>query len=96
MLEKAEPLCLERLEARILDLRKAYPRVKTPGLWGLLERYGLGENMLRVVRRSHETAAYKVRVEKGIKCGVVTRKGFEAGGGGGWGEVLVNTKEFIH
>ena len=48
-------------EARLLDLRKAYPRVNKPALWMLLERYGLGENMIRVIRGLHETTRYKVR-----------------------------------
>ena len=31
----------EWLSARLLYLRKAYPRVNKPTLWMLLERYGL-------------------------------------------------------
>ena len=31
----------EQPEARLLDLRKAYPRVNRPAMWQLLERYSL-------------------------------------------------------
>ena len=31
----------DRMVARLLDLEKAYPRVRKPALWMLLERYGL-------------------------------------------------------
>ena len=30
----------ELLAARLLDLRKAYPRVNKPALWGILQKYG--------------------------------------------------------
>ena len=36
----------ERVEARLLDLRKAYPRVNRPALWRLLQRYGVDGNFL--------------------------------------------------
>ena len=29
------------MEARLLNLKKAYPRVSRPGMWAILERYGL-------------------------------------------------------
>ena len=34
--------------ARLLDLRKAYPRVSKPALWMLLERYGMNGNAWKV------------------------------------------------
>ena len=48
-------------EARMLDLRKAYPRVSKPALWGLLKRYGLWGSFLDTVVDLHETTEYKVR-----------------------------------
>ena len=42
-------------EARLLDLRKAYFRVNKPALWMLLNRYGLGENMIRVIKGLRES-----------------------------------------
>ena len=56
-------------EAWLLGLRKAYPRVNKPGLWGLLERYGLGENMLRVVRGLHETTTYRMMGKEWVSGG---------------------------
>ena len=52
---------MEIPEARLLDLRKAYPRINRPVMWGILERYGLHGNMLSTVRDLHETAFYKVK-----------------------------------
>ena len=49
-----------------LDLRKAYPKVNKPALWMLLDRYGLGENMMRVIKGLHETTSYKVRGMEGV------------------------------
>ncbi len=39
--------------AILLDLRKAYPRVNRPFLWGLLQRYGIRERALRVLKDLH-------------------------------------------
>ena len=36
--------------ARLMDLRKAYPRVNKPALWAMLERYGMGERCLRILK----------------------------------------------
>ena len=66
-------------EARLLDLRKAYPRVNRPGLWMLLERYGLGGNMTRVVRGLHETTRYKVRGKEGTSGEWVPERGLREG-----------------
>ena len=41
--------------ARLLDLRKAYPRVNKPALWSLLERCGLNGHCLNVIMDLHET-----------------------------------------
>ena len=40
--------------ARLLDLRKAYPRVNKPALWRLLRRYDLEGDFLRVLMDLHE------------------------------------------
>ena len=48
-------------EARLLDLRKAYPRVGHPALWSILKRYGLKGNFLNTVMDLHETTEYRVR-----------------------------------
>ena len=66
-------------EARLLDLRKAYPRVNKPALWMLLERYGLGENMIRVVRGLHETTRYKVRGKEGVSGEWLPERGLREG-----------------
>ena len=61
------------MAARLLDLRKAYPRVNKPALWRLLERYGLGGHFLRVIRDLHETTEYKVRGRVGCSGSWVDR-----------------------
>ena len=52
--------------ARLLDLRKAYPRVNKPALWMLLERYGLNGRCLETVKGMHECTEYKVRGNEGM------------------------------
>ena len=52
--------------ARLLDLRKAYPRVNKPALWKLLERYGLNGHCLNVITDLHESKEYKVRANDGM------------------------------
>ena len=68
-------------EARLLDPRKAYTRVNKPGLLGLLERFSLGEKMLRVVRRLHETTMCKVRGNEGVSEGWLPERSLRGGGG---------------
>ena len=51
--------------ARLLDLRKAYPRVNKTALWLLLERYGLNGDFLRLLYDLHETTEYEVRGREG-------------------------------
>ena len=50
-----------KVQARLLDLEKAYPRVNRPSLWGLLRRYGLEGNFLNSIVALHETTEYKVK-----------------------------------
>ena len=46
--------------ARLLDLRKAYPRVNRPALWGILKKYGIGERALRILQNLHESTMYSI------------------------------------
>ena len=47
--------------AKLLDLRKAYPRVNKPALWGVSRRYGMKEKALRVLQDLHEATEYRVK-----------------------------------
>ena len=51
--------------ARLLDLRKAYPRVNRPALWGILQKYGIGERALRVLKDLHESTMYRIKGRDG-------------------------------
>ena len=68
-------------EARLLDLRKAYPRVSKPALWGLLERYGLSGKALETIFGLHETTEYQVRGRgrEGFSEGWVPARGLREG-----------------
>jgi len=66
-------------QARLLDLRKAYPRVNKPCLWSILEKYGLGGNCLRVIRDLHETTEYRVRGKEGVSEGWLPARGLREG-----------------
>ena len=68
--------------ARLLDLKKAYPRVNKPALWGILEKYGLKGNFLWTLQDLHEATTYVVkgrgedsgswRPERGLREGCAT------------------------
>ena len=45
----------------------------------LLERYGLGENMIRVIRGLHETTSYKVRGKEGVSGEWLLKRGLREG-----------------
>ena len=47
--------------ARLLDLKKAYPRVNKPALWGILKKYGLKGNFLWTLQDLHEATTYVVK-----------------------------------
>ena len=51
--------------AKLLDLRKAYPRGSKQLLWMLLERYGLKGRCMETVNDLHMSTEYKVRVRDG-------------------------------
>ena len=51
--------------AKLLDLRKAYPRVNRPALWGILQKYGIGPRAMRVLKDLHEATMYRVRGRDG-------------------------------
>ena len=55
--------------ARLLDLRKAYPRVSKPALWSLLERYGMKGQCLETLVDLHETTEYRVKGREGLSEG---------------------------
>ena len=65
--------------ARLLDLRKAYPRVIKPALWMLLERYGLKGKCLETVIDLHETTEYKVRGKEGMSGTWMPKRGLREG-----------------
>ena len=52
-------------EARLLDLRKAYPRVCKPALRGILKRHGLRGPFLDTIVDLHEPSEYKVGGREG-------------------------------
>ena len=65
--------------ARLLDSRKAYPRVNKPALWMLLKRYGLGGLFLRVIMDLHEGTEYKIRGKAGYSETWVPERGLREG-----------------
>ena len=65
--------------ARLLDLRKAYPRVNKPALWGLLERYGLKGHCMNAIMDLHETTEYKVRAQDGMSGTWMPARGLREG-----------------
>ena len=65
--------------ARLLDLRKAYPRVNKPALWLLLERCGLVGFCLNVIMDLHESTEYKVRANDGMSESWMPERGLREG-----------------
>ena len=51
--------------ARLLDLKKAYPRVNKYALWEILKKYGLQGHGLNTIMKLHETTKYKVKSREG-------------------------------
>ena len=48
-------------EIRLLDLRKAYPRISKPALWEILQNYGMKGAFLDSLVDLHEATRYQVR-----------------------------------
>ena len=69
----------ERPAARLLDLSKAYPRVNKPALWMILEKYGIGDIFLRVVKDLHETTEYRIKSRTGESEGWTPARGLREG-----------------
>ena len=65
--------------ARLLDLRKAYPRVNRPALWGILKKYGMGERALRVLQDLHESTMYRIRGKEGESEAWLPNRGLREG-----------------
>ncbi|XP_075241641.1 uncharacterized protein LOC142336617 [Convolutriloba macropyga] len=57
-------------EARLLDLRKAYPRVNKPVLWEMLRRNGMQGDFLNSIIDLHEATKYQVKgkEENSLEC----------------------------
>ena len=47
--------------AVLLDITKAYPRVNKPLLWKILQRLGMPEKVLTVLRCLHEETIYRAK-----------------------------------
>ena len=69
----------DRAVARLLDLEKAYPRVSKPGLWMLLERYGLNGKCLESICDLHETTEYRVKGREGMSTAWLPARGLREG-----------------
>ena len=65
--------------ARLLDLRKAYPRINKYIMWRILEKYGLGEKCLRTIKNLHETTVYRVKSKEGESEPWTTERGLREG-----------------
>ena len=66
-------------EARLLDLKKAYPRVSKPALWNILEKYGMGEKCLRVLQDLHEGTEYRIKSREGESTEWIPLRGLREG-----------------
>ena len=65
--------------ARLLDLSKAYPRVNKPALWGILERCGMKEKALRMLKSLHEATEYRIKSREGLSEPWVPERGLREG-----------------
>ena len=65
--------------ARLLDLRKAYPRVNKPALWSLLEGYGMKRQCLEMLVDLHEPTEYRVKGREGMSEGWMPARGLREG-----------------
>ena len=65
--------------ARLLDLKKAYPRVNRPTLWAILKKYGMGEKCLKVLQAVHEHTSYHVKLKDGTSEPWIPLRGLREG-----------------
>ena len=80
MLRKDGRIDEDRLpEARLLDLKKAYPRVSKPALWNILKKYGMGEKCLRVLQDLHEGTEYRIKSREGESTEWIPLRGLREG-----------------
>ena len=68
-----------KMEARLLDLEKAYPRVNRPCLWKLLNRYGLNGRCLNTLVALHETTSYKIKGKGDVSSPWTPQRGLREG-----------------
>ena len=69
----------EKPAARLLDLRKAYPRVNKPALWMILKKYGIGDKFLRVLKDLHESTEYRIKSRTGESEPWIPERGLREG-----------------
>ena len=69
----------DRPSARLLDLRKAYPRVNKPALWMLLKKYGIGHKFLQILKDLHETTEYRIKSRAGESESWTPERGLREG-----------------
>ena len=65
--------------AKLLDLRKAYPRVNRPALWGILQKCGIGPRALRILKDLHEATMYRIKGREGESEAWVPERGLREG-----------------
>ena len=66
-------------EARLLDLRKAYPRVSKPALWEILRRYGMKGPFIESLVDLHEATKYEVKGKESNSEQWVPERGLREG-----------------
>ena len=69
----------ESLYVLFVDLRKAYDSVPMQALWKVLEKYGVPEKMLNVVKSFHEGMHAEVRVGSTVTYTFEVRNGLRQG-----------------
>jgi hypothetical protein len=69
----------EKPSARLLDLKKAYPRVNKYAMWKILRKYGMGERSLRAIMNLHETTEYRVKSREGESDPWIPQRGLREG-----------------
>ena len=66
-------------EARLLDLKKAYPRVNKPAMWKILERYGMKGKFLETLIDLHESTEYCIKGQDGDSESWTPERGLREG-----------------